>query len=167
MKIKTLEDFFVHELSDIYNAEKQIAKALPKMAKAATNPMLVKAFETHLAETEGQIERLEQVFDVCDLKKHREKCEATEGLVEESKQIIDDTKEGSVRDAALIASAQKVEHYEIATYGTLCALADKLGYIEAKRLLEQTLNQEKATDDKLNELALSNVNDAALLAQAA
>lgn len=162
MKIKTLEDFFAHELADIYNAEKQLTKALPKMAKAASNPALVNAFESHLKETEGQIERLERVFEVCDLKQHREKCEATEGLVEEAKEIISDTEEGPVRDAALIASAQKVEHYEIATYGTLCAIAEKLGYTEAQRLLDQTLSQEKAADSKLNELALGNINTEAL-----
>lgn len=162
MKIKTLEDFFVHELSDIYNAEKQLTKALPKMAKAASNPELVKAFESHLTETEGQIERLDRVFEVTGLKKHSEKCEATEGLVDEAKQVIDDTEEGPVRDAALIACAQKVEHYEIATYGTLCALAEKLGQLEAKRLLEQTLNQEKASDQKLNELALRDINSDAM-----
>lgn len=162
MKIKTLEDLFVHELSDMYNAEKQLTKALPKMAKAASDPALAKAFESHLKETEGQVERLEEVFDVCGLRSHREKCEATEGLVTEAKEVIDSTEEGPVRDAALIASAQKVEHYEIASYGTLCAIAKKLGYDEAAKLLEQTLDQEKAADKKLNMLALDNINADAL-----
>ena len=162
MKIKTLEDFFVHELSDIYNAEKQLTKALPKMAEAASDPALANAFKSHLKETEGQVERLEKVFDICDLKDHREKCEATEGLVKEAKEIIDDTEEGPVRDAALIASAQKVEHYEIATYGTLCAIAKKLGHMEAAELLEQTLEQEKGADQKLNQLAQGEINDEAL-----
>lgn len=162
MKIKTLEDFFVHELSDIYNAEKQLTKALPKMAKAASSPELVRVLENHLTETEGQIERLERVFDVSGLKSHREKCEATEGLVDEAKEVIDHTEEGPVRDAALIACAQKVEHYEIATYGTLCALAEKLGQSEAKRLLEQTLNQEKAANQHLNDLAMRDINAQAL-----
>ncbi len=162
MKIKTLEDLFLHELSDMYNAEKQLTKALPKMAKAASNADLAKGFEMHLKETETHVERLEKVFELCDLKAKREKCDAMEGLIKEGEEIIDDTEEGAVRDAALIGAAQKVEHYEISGYGTLCAIAEKLGHKEAQRLLEKTLNEEKATDQKLNDLALQDVNDEAL-----
>jgi ferritin-like metal-binding protein YciE len=158
MKIKTLQDLFIHELSDMYNAEKQLTKALPKMAKAASNPALAAAFESHLTETEGQIGRLERVFEICEVKPHHEKCEATEGLIEEAKEIIDHTEAGPVRDAGLISSAQKIEHYEIASYGTLSAIAEKLGHTEAQRLIDQTLAQEKMADKKLNELALGDVN---------
>lgn len=158
MPIKTLEDFFLHELSDIYSAEKQLAKALPKLAKAAENPDLQVAFTTHLEETEGQIARIDQVAEILDLKLKRIKCAAMEGLVEEGKEVTEKVEKGPVRDAALIGGAQKVEHYEIASYGTLCVLGKQLGYKDAVKLLKETLAEEKSTDEKLTLLAESGVN---------
>jgi len=154
MTIKTLEDLFIHDLSDVYSAEKQISRALPKMARAATDEKLVAAFKQHLEETHGQIERLDQLVESTDgVRIKRMKCHALEGLVEEAQEIIDSVVSGQVRDAGLIGAAQKVEHYEIATYGTLRALALKLGYKEAARLLGETLEEEKATDEKLTVIA--------------
>lgn len=154
MTIKTLEDLFIHDLSDVYSAEKQITRALPKMARAATDEKLVAAFHAHLEETQGQIERLDQLVESTDgVRIKRMKCHALEGLVEEAQEIIDSVEAGPVRDAGLIGAAQKVEHYEIATYGTLRALAVKLGYKEAAKLLGETLEEEKATDEKLTVIA--------------
>lgn len=154
MTIKTLEDLFIHELSDVYSAEKQISKALPKMARAATDEKLVAAFQQHLEETRGQIERIDQLVESTDgVKIKRMKCHALEGLAEEAQEIIDSVEAGPVRDAGLIGAAQKVEHYEIATYGTLHALAQKLGYKDAAKLLAETLDEEKATDEKLTAIA--------------
>lgn len=154
MTIKTLEDLFIHELSDVYSAEKQISKALPKMARAATDEKLVAAFQQHLEETRGQIERIDQLVESTDgVKIKRMKCHALEGLAEEAQEIIDSVEAGPVRDAGLIGAAQKVEHYEIATYGTLHALAQKLGYKAADKLLAETLDEEKATDEKLTAIA--------------
>lgn len=154
MKITTLEELFIHDLSDVYSAEKQITRALPKMARAATDEKLIAAFKQHLEETQGQIERLDQLVESVEgLRIKRMKCHALEGLVEEAQEIIDSVEAGPVRDAGLIGAAQKVEHYEIATYGTLRALAAKLGYKEAVKLLGQTLEEEKATDDKLTLIA--------------
>lgn len=154
MTIKTLEDLFVHDLSDVYSAEKQITRALPKMARAASDAKLVAAFEQHLEETRGQIERLDQLVEVTDgVRIKRMKCHALEGLVEEAQEIIESVEAGPVRDAGLIGAAQKVEHYEIATYGTLHALAVKLGYKEAASLLAETLQEEKDTDQKLTTIA--------------
>lgn len=151
MTIKTLEDLFIHDLSDVYSAEKQITRALPKMARAATDPKLVAAFNQHLEETQGQIERLDQLVESTEgVRIKRMKCHALEGLAEEAQEIIDSVEAGPVRDAGLIGAAQKVEHYEIATYGTLLALAKKLGYRDAAKLLEVTLKEEKATDEKLS-----------------
>lgn len=158
MAVKTLEDLFIHELSDIYSAEKQLAKALPRLARAAENPDLQAAFTTHLEETQGQIERIDQVVDLLDIRLKRIKCAAMEGLVEEGKEVIDSIEKGPVRDAALIGGAQKVEHYEIASYGTLCALGKELGYKDAVKLLKATLDEEKATDEKLTLLAESGAN---------
>lgn len=156
MTIKTLEDLFIHDLSDVYSAEKQITRALPKMARAATDEKLVAAFKQHLEETQGQIERLDQLVEITDgVKIKRMKCHALEGLVEEAQEIIDSVEAGPVRDAGLIGAAQKVEHYEIATYGTLVALATKLGYKEAAQLLAETLEEEKTTDQKLTVIAES------------
>lgn len=162
MKIETLYDAYVHELSDMYSAEKQLTKALPKMAKASTDPKLAKAFETHLRETETQVERLERVAEVCGLKLRRMKCDAMEGLVEEGKKIIAEVEGGPVRDAMLIAAAQKVEHYEIAGYGCLVALAHKLDMPDAAKILDKTLSEEKAMDEKLSILAENSINDQAL-----
>lgn len=158
MPVKTLEDLFVHELSDIYSAEKQLSKALPRLARAAENPDLQSAFTTHKEETEGQIERIDQVVDILSVKLKRMKCVAMEGLVEESKEVIDSIEKGPVRDAALIGGAQKAEHYEIASYGTLCELGKQLGYKDAVKLLKETLAEEKATDEKLTLLAQSGAN---------
>lgn len=165
MAVKTMEDLFIHELSDIYSAEKQMSKALPRLAKAAGSQELSAAFEAHLEETRGQIERIDEVVDTLGIKVKRIKCEAMEGLVEESKDVIDQVKEGPLRDAALIGGAQKAEHYEIAAYGTLCALARQLGYDKAIPLLEASLEEEKATDKKLTMLAEGGGNQRA--AQAA
>jgi len=158
MAIKTIEDLFIHELSDIYSAEKQLTRALPKLARAASNPELSTAFETHLEETQGQIERIDKVVELLDIRLKRIKCAAMEGLVEEGKEIIDSVEEGPLRDAALIGGAQKVEHYEIAAYGTLAALAKQLGYKDALPLLLETLEEEKATDEELTMLAKSGGN---------
>lgn len=156
MSISTLEELFVHDLSDVYNAEKQITKALPAMARAASSPELIEAFKSHLEETQGQIERLDQVIESIEgLRLKRMKCHAMEGLVEEAKELIDSVEKGEVRDAGLIAAAQKVEHYEIAAYGTLAALAKKLGYSQAQKLLYETLQEEKSTDEKLTQIAES------------
>lgn len=154
MTIKTLEDLFIHDLSDVYSAEKQITRALPKMARAATDQKLVEAFKNHLEETRGQIERLDELVEKTDgVRIKRMKCHALEGLVQEAEEIIEAVEAGPVRDAGLIGAAQKVEHYEIATYGTLRALAVKLGYKDAARLLGQTLEEEKTTDEKLTVIA--------------
>ncbi|MCF8808412.1 ferritin-like domain-containing protein [Xanthomonas campestris pv. campestris] len=161
MAIKTVEELFVHELSDIYSAEKQLTKALPRLARAATEPKLKQAFETHLEETQGQVERIDQVVELLSIKLKRIKCAAMEGLVEESREVIDSIEAGPVRDAALIGGAQKVEHYEIASYGTIAALAKQLGYADALKLLLETLEEEKATDEKLTLLAAQGGNQKA------
>ncbi|MGJ4728042.1 ferritin-like domain-containing protein [Luteimonas sp. SDU101] len=153
MAVKTIEELFIHELSDIYSAEKQLTKALPRLARAADAQELRAAFELHLEETQGQIERIDQVVEVLGIKLKRIKCAAMEGLVEEGKEVIDAIEAGPLRDAALIGGAQKVEHYEIAAYGTLCALAKQLGYRDALPLLKETLAEEKTTDEKLTMLA--------------
>lgn len=158
-EVKTLNDLFVHELSDIYSAEKQITRALPKMARAATDKKLVAAFQAHLEETRGQIERIDQIVEMTDgIKLKRMKCHALEGLAEEAQEIIDSVEAGTLRDEGLIGAAQKVEHYEIASYGTLRNLALKLGYNDAAKLLEATLNEEKETDAKLTVIAESTQN---------
>jgi ferritin-like metal-binding protein YciE len=153
MARKTLEDLFIHALSDMYSAEKQLTKALGKLARAATNEQLSQAFETHLQETHGQVERIDKVVEKCGIRLKRMKCAAMEGLIEESEELIDEIEKGPVLDAGLIGAAQKVEHYEIASYGTLCALGRQLGYQEGVTLLQETLEEEKATDRKLTEFA--------------
>ncbi len=158
MSVKTVQDLFVNELRDIYHAEKQILKALPKMAKSASHPELKQAFESHLEETRGQVERLEQVFDQLDLNKRAKPCQAMEGLIEEAKEHMSEIEDKSVLDVGMIISAQKVEHYEIAGYGSLVALARQLGHDEVAQLLEQTLEEEKAADQKLNQVALNVAN---------
>lgn len=164
MTIKALEELFVHELSDIYSAEKQLTKALPRLARASSNPALADAFAAHLEETQGQIERIDQIVDLLDIKLKRIKCAAMEGLVEEGKEVIESVEEGPVRDAALIGGAQKVEHYEIASYGTIAALAKNLGYKDAIPLLLDTLKEEKAADQKLSILAEGGGNQQAAAA---
>jgi ferritin-like metal-binding protein YciE len=160
MTATTLNDLFIHALSDVYSAEKQLTKALPKMARAATNPELAAAFTTHLEETRGQVERIDRVVEVSELKLKRIKCVAMEGLVEEGQEQIDEIEKGPILDAALIAAAQKVEHYEIASYGTLATLAKKLGYNDGMKLLLATLEEEKATDEKLTLLATQELSEA-------
>ncbi|HAH8928363.1 hypothetical protein AW110_26625 [Escherichia coli] len=159
MQIKSVEDIFIHLLSDTYSAEKQLTKALSKLSRSAYSDKLTAAFQSHLDETHGQIERIVQVVDSEDgLKLKRIKCAAMEGLIEEANEVIESTDKNEVRDAALIAAAQKVEHYEIASYGTLVTLAEQLGYKKAAKLLKETLEEEKATDVKLTDLAFNNVN---------
>lgn len=165
-KITTLEEAFVHELSDIYSAEKQLTKALPKMAKASTSEQLKAGFTQHLEETQGQIERIDQVVELLGVKLKRIKCLAMEGLVAEGGETIEEIEKGPVRDAMLIVGAQKVEHYEISAYGSLVTIANSLGYKEAAELLRATLAEEKATDEKLGQIALSEVNQAAIDANA-
>lgn len=163
MARKTIEDLFIHELSDVYSAEKQITKALPRLARAATNPLLAEAFKAHLEETQGQIERIDQLVDISGLKLKRMKCAAMEGLVEESKELLEEIEKGSVLDAGLIGAAQKVEHYEIAAYGTLISMAKHLGLKDAARLLGETLEEEKGADEKLTAIAEQGGNQAATL----
>lgn len=157
-KLKSLDDLLVHELQDIYNAENQILKALPKMIKAASHPELQGAFEEHLEQTEGQVERLDQVFKLLGVPAKGKKCEGMAGLLEEGKKIMEEDAEPSVMDAALISAAQKVEHYEIASYGTCRTYAQLLGNKEAARLLQQTLDEEGKTDKLLTKLAESGIN---------
>ena len=155
---KTLDDLFLDTLKDIYYAEKQIVKALPKMAKAATSPDLKAGFEKHLGESEGHIDRLEKVFDMLGKPARGKTCDAILGILEEGKSIMDEFKDTVALDAGLISAAQAVEHYEIARYGTLATWADQLGLPDAARLLKQTLGEEEATDKKLSQLATSDVN---------
>src|SRR5258707_7925692 len=161
MAEKKLEDLFLDTLKDIYYAEKQILKALPKMAKAADSDQLRAAFEKHHDETEGQIERLEQIFESLGKPARGKKCDAIEGILDEGKEIMAEYKDAPALDAGLLAAAQAVEHYEISRYGTLKAWADKLGLQQAVRLLDQTLTEEKSTDEALTELAEAAVNQEA------
>ena len=161
-KITSLHDAFVHELSDIYSAEKQLTKALPKLAKAASNRVLAEGFTTHCDETQGQIDRIDQIVDDLGIKLKRVKCLAMEGLVAEGAETIEEIEKGPVRDAVLILGAQKVEHYEIAAYGGLITIAQALGYTDAVQLLKDTLAEEKGADEKLNKVALSQVNQDAV-----
>jgi ferritin-like metal-binding protein YciE len=156
--MRKLEDLFLHLLKDVYYAEKQILKALPKMAKATETPELKKAFENHREETEGQVERLEKVFKLLGKPARGVKCEAILGLVEEGKEVMEEGEDASVIDAGLLAAQQAVEHYEIARYGTLVAWAEQLGHREAIPLLQATLKEEKATDALLSRIAESDVN---------
>lgn len=152
MAVKTVQELFIHELSDTYSAEKQMTRSLPKMARAATDEQLAQAFRDHLEETRTQVERIDQIVELTGLKLKRIKCAAMEGLVEEGNDLIDEIDKGPVLDVALIGAAQKVEHYEIAGYTTLVLLATKLGLTEAVPLLQASLAEEKATDEKLGTL---------------
>ena len=158
MKLNTLEDLLLHELKDLYSAENQLVKALPKMAKAASNQDLKAAFEDHLAQTEGHVERLNEIAEMLGKKLTGHTCKAMKGLVEEGSDLISEDAAASVRDAGLIGAAQRVEHYEIAGYGTARCLADQLGHSEIVELLEQTLEEEKQTDEDLSELATTSIN---------
>ena len=153
-----LEKLFEDELKDIYWAEKALTKALPKMIKNASSPELIKAIETHLAETEEQVNRVEQVFELLGKKAAAKKCEAMDGLIKEAEEFMTESDEGVMRDAAIISAAQKVEHYEIASYGTLRAFAETLGLDDIAQLLEQTLQEEKNADEKLTEVAVTAIN---------
>ena len=156
--IKSLDDLFVHTLRDIYYAEKQITKALPEMIDKATDTTLKQGFQKHLKETEGHIKRLEQVFELHGEKAKAVNCPAIDGLIEETEEIAGDIDDKQVMDAALIAAAQAVEHYEITRYGTLIAWATELGRSDCAALLKQNLAEEKATDKKLTDMAESRVN---------
>lgn len=158
MKLNTLQDLFHHELKDLYSAETQLLKALPKMAKAATNEDLKAGFEDHCEQTKNHVARLETIAQACDCKLSGHKCKAMEGLIVEGGELISEDAEDHVRDAGLIGAAQRVEHYEIAAYGTARALATCLGYDEAAELLGETLEEERATDEKLTDLAESVIN---------
>lgn len=153
-----LRELFVDSLKDIYWAEKALVKALPKMAKNATSENLIATINDHLTVTEEQVTRLEQVFELIGEKASAKKCEAMEGLIKEGVNIMEETEQGPVRDAGIIAASQKIEHYEIATYGTLAAFAHTLGEDEALDLLEQTLDEEKEADTLLTEVAYNNIN---------
>lgn len=157
-----LEKLFTDSLKDIYWAEKQLTKTLPKMKKAATTDELKFAIEEHLAQTEGHVTRLERVFEMCGKKVQAKKCDAMEGIIKEGDSMVEETKQGSMtRDAGIIMAAQKVEHYEIATYGSLVQIAKTLGMNDAAEVLHQTLDEEKQADEKLTEVAEWHVNQEA------
>jgi ferritin-like metal-binding protein YciE len=154
----TRHDAFIDELRDVYDAEKQITKALPKMAKAATSPELRAAFEEHLEQTRGHIERLEEAFASIEEKVRGKHCDGIAGIIEEGKSVMGEDFDDSTMDASLVASAQRVEHYEMAAYGTLVAWARAMGHSEAADLLQENLDEEKATDEKLTALAEGGIN---------
>jgi ferritin-like metal-binding protein YciE len=161
-----MQDLLIEELRDVYSAEKQLAKALPKLAKAASNESLKQAFQTHTEETNSQIERLGQVFEKLDTRTRGKTCHAMEGLIDEAREILEMNLPPEMLDAALIGAAQKAEHYEIASYGTLHAYAVAIGNQEVADILESILNEEKATDQKLNDIAINEVNKKAIQAAA-
>jgi ferritin-like metal-binding protein YciE len=156
--IKTMDDMFVHGLQDIYYAEQQITKALPKMIAKAGSPELKRAFQTHLTETEGQVKRLEEVFRLHGHEPKGVTCEAIDGIIAEAESVMSNVADQNVLDAAMIAAAQAVEHYEITRYGTLIAWADQLGRADVSKLLQTSLNEEKAADKKLTGIAEKKVN---------
>ena len=167
--LKTMNDLFVESLRDVYDAETQLVEALPQMEKAASSAQLKSAFRTHLQQTETQRKRLEQVFEQMGMKASRKSCKGMEGLIKEGEEVIMAGGEPEIKDAALIAAAQKVEHYEISAYGTLRTLAGKLEMPDAKRLLQQSLDEEGATDHLLSQIAegsatRAGVNDKAMQA---
>jgi ferritin-like metal-binding protein YciE len=157
----TLHDAFIEELRDTYDAEKQLIKALPKLAKAAASTDLRTAFETHLEETRGHVERLEQVFESLDEKPRGKHCEGIAGIIEEGKSIMEEEFDDATMDACLIAAGQRAEHYEMAAYGTLIAWAQSMGHTEATNLLQEILDEEKAADQKLSSLAEGGINQEA------
>lgn len=158
MERSSLMELFENELKDIYWAEKALTKALPKMAKKATSPELVRALQNHLKETEGQVKKVEKVFKLIEKKAVAKKCEAMNGLIKEGEEIMKDTEKGAQRDAGIISAGQKVEHYEIASYGTLRTFATTLGLDEVASILEEILEEEKSADEKLTEVAESAIN---------
>ena len=157
----TFHDAFIDELRDTYDAERQLTKALTKLAKAATSPELRKAFETHLEETHGQIGRLEQVFEGLDEKVRGKHCDGIAGIIEEGKSVMTEEFDEATMDACLIAAGQRAEHYEMAAYGTMVAWANAMGHTDAAELLQTTLDEEKAADEKLSALAESGINEQA------
>src|SRR5688500_10999088 len=157
----TLHDAFIDELRDTYDAEKQLTKALAKLAKASSNPKLRQTFESHLQETQGQIRRLEQVFESLDEKVRGKHCDGIAGIIEEGKSIMEEDFDETTMDACLIAAAQRAEHYEMAAYGTLVAWAKAMGHTEVVALLQETLDEEKAADEKLSALAEGGINQVA------
>ncbi|MCA9906647.1 MAG: ferritin-like domain-containing protein [Anaerolineae bacterium] len=161
MAMQSLDDLFVHELKDVYDAEHQVINALPKMAQAANASDLQSAFEEHLEQSQGHIDRLKQIFELLERKPARETCAGMKGIIEEGQKALEEDMSDAVRDAALIAAAQRVEHYEMAGYGTLRTYAHLLGHADAAQLLQQILDEEEITDKKLSQLANS-VNQAAL-----
>ena len=162
MKLETLHDLLIEELKDLYSAENQLIKALPRMARAATSEDLKMAFESHLEETKTQLQRLEAIFERLEVKPGRKKCKAMEGLLEEGKETISEDAEPMVHDAALIAAAQRVEHYEIAAYGCARTFALLVEDQETADLLQESLEEESAADEKLTEVAMSGINQAAV-----
>lgn len=162
MKLETLTDLYIHQLKDLYSAEKQLIRALPKMAKAATNEKLRAGFEQHLAETKEHAERLEQLLTSHKQSTRGPKCKAMEGLIEEGKELMEEEADPEVLDAGLICAAQKVEHYEIAGYGTARSFAQLLGDKKGQKILQTTLDEEGATDKKLTDLAMSEINVSAV-----
>jgi ferritin-like metal-binding protein YciE len=162
MPLDSLQDLFLNELKDVYNAEKQLIRALPRMAKAAQSPELQQAFTKHLKETEGHVQRLERIFADLGQAARGKKCKGMEGLIEEGKEILEEEGEPEVIDAALISAAQRVEHYEMAAYGCLRTYAQLLGLGEADQLLQQTLEEEEAADRILTEIGEGGVNQAAV-----
>lgn len=164
-KLHTLDDLYMDLLKDLYSAEKQLVKALPKMAKNAQSPDLQKAFQEHLRQTEGQVERIERIFSDLEGSPRGKKCVGMEGLIEEGNELLKEDTEPDVLDAGLIAAAQKVEHYEIAAYGTASAHARQLGFSSVAQLLDQTLEEEKMTDEKLTKIAKNQVNVQAAMEQ--
>ncbi len=167
MVMNNLHDVFVETIKDLYHAEKQLVKALPRMANAATSDELRTAIEEHLAVTEGQVERLEEVFSELDMSPKAKVCYGMQGIVEEGKEVLEEQKDGNPAaiDAAIIAAAQKVEHYEIAAYGSARAFAETLGLNRIAELLQETLDEEEETDEKLSDLAESSINEAAAEAE--
>lgn len=164
MSKEALKDLLIEELQDAYSSETQILEALPAMADAASSPQLKQAFQTHLKETDGQVKRLEQIFQILQADPAGNTCEATQGLIEEAEEIMEEGLSPEVLDVALIMAAQKVEHYEIASYGSLRTLAETCGMTDVAKLLDETLSEEKATDEKLTQLAEGEVNQRAFKA---
>ncbi len=165
-KENNLYELLIEEMRDVYHAEQQLLKALPRMAKAAQSARLKEAFENHLEQTEQHVDRLERAFEILDEPAKAKTCKAMQGLIEEGKEMMDEHKNSAMADAALIAAAQKVEHYEIATYGTICTWCDLLGLDEASDLLKETLDEEKTADESLTEIAESEINAEAVSEQA-
>jgi ferritin-like metal-binding protein YciE len=161
MKLNSLENLYREQLRDLHSAEKQLTVALPKMAEGASSSNLRKAFEQHLKQTEQHVDRLEQIFQEIDLRPSRKKCKGMEGLIKEGEEILNEDGESAVKDAGLIAAAQRVEHYEIAGYGTVRTYAEQLGHKKAASLLQQTLDEESKANEKLTQLAEGGINQRA------